>query len=74
MAKRGRPKKLESPIWDRKYYRLSDKRDNQAIRKVKEERMIKAYEYLHLMAYDEPLRSHDINPMKSKISDILDRI
>jgi hypothetical protein len=72
--KRGRPKKVEISIWDKKYYKPSEARDNQAIRKVKEERMLKAYEYLHLMAFDEPIGWFEVNPTKNRISAILDRI
>jgi hypothetical protein len=72
--KRGRPKKLEISHWDKKYYQLSDKRDNDAIRKVKEERMFKAFEYVHLMAKGRPLGWFDINIVKKRISDILDTI
>ena len=74
MGKRGRPKKVEISVWDKKYYRLSDERDNQAIRKVKEERMLKAFEYVYLMAKGRPLGWFEINPVKRQISAILDRI
>ena len=72
--KRGRPKKTTMSHWDKKYYRLSDERDNQAIRIVKEERMFKAFEYIHLMAFDRPLGWFEITPVKKQIGAILDRI
>jgi hypothetical protein len=72
--KRGRPKSTEISHWDKKYYRPSEARDIQAIRKVKEERMFKAFEYVHLMAKGRPLGWFEINIVKGKISAILDRI
>lgn len=72
--KRGRPRKIEVSVWDKKYYRLSNERDNRAHRLVKEERMLKAFDYIHQMAFDKPLGWFDINPAKNRISDILDRI
>ncbi len=72
--KRGRPKKVEISVWDKKYYTLDPKRDHQAIRKVQEERMLKAFEYVHLMAKGRPLGWFDINPTKKRISAILDSI
>jgi hypothetical protein len=72
--KRGRPKKLEVPVWDKKYYSLDPKRDNQAVRKVKEERMFKAFEEVHRQAFDKELGWFDINIVKKKIGAILDTI
>ena len=51
MANRGRPRKLEISVWDKKYYRLSDKRDNQAIDLMIKERLMKAYNDLHILAF-----------------------
>lgn len=72
--KRGRPKKLEIPVWDKKYYTLDPKRDYQAIRKVQEERILKAFEKVHQLAFDEPIGWFEVNPTKNRISAILDRI
>ena len=72
--KRGRPKKEVAEIWEKKYYRLSDARDDQAIRKVLEERMFKAFEDVHIMAFDRPLGWFEINPVKKRIGDILDTL
>ena len=72
--KRGRPKKLEVPVWDKKYYTLDPKRDEQAIRKVREERMFKAFEEVHRLANDRELGWFEINPIKKQIGAILDRI
>ena len=72
--KRGRPRKLEVPVWDKKYYTLDPKRDEQAIRKVREERMFKAFEEVHRLANDRELGWFEINPIKKQIGAILDRI
>lgn len=72
--KRGRPRKVEVEVWERKYYRLSDARDNQAIRKVLEERMFKGFEEVHIMAFDRPLGWFEINPVKKQIGAILDSL
>lgn len=72
--KRGRPKKVEISVWDKKYYTLDPKRDYQAIRKVREERMLKAFEDIHMLAFDEPIGWFEVNPTKKRISDILDSI
>lgn len=72
--KRGRPRKVEVEVWERKYYRLSEARDNQAIRKVLEERMFKGFEEVHIMAFDRPLGWFEINPVKKQIGDILDSL
>lgn len=72
--KRGRPKKVEISVWDKKYYRLSNERDNKAHRLVKEERMLKAFEDIHQLAFDKPIGWFEVNPTKNRISAILDRI
>jgi hypothetical protein len=65
MAKRGRPKNPEISVWDKKYYQLSPERDNVAINKMKEERLIKAYNYVHLMAFGEELSVSQIKHIRS---------
>ncbi len=70
--KRGRPRKVEISVWDKKYYSLDPKRDAQAIRKVNEERLFKAFEEVHRQAFDKELGWFDINPVKKRISAILD--
>tara|TARA_R110000868_G_scaffold116745_3_gene310490 strand:+ start:11306 stop:11536 length:231 start_codon:yes stop_codon:yes gene_type:complete len=72
--KRGRPKTKEVPIWQEKYYVLSEARDNQAIRKTLEERIFKGFEEVHRLANDKDLGWFEINKVKKQIGDILDRI
>ena len=72
--KRGRPKKEEEQIWVKKYYKLSESRDNKAIRITLEERMFKAFNEVHILAFDEPIGWFEINPVKKQISAILDRL
>lgn len=72
--KRGRPKKQEVEVWERKYYRLSDARDNQAIRTTLEERIFKAYEDLHILAFDRNLNQYDVGTVNKVVGAILDRI
>jgi hypothetical protein len=72
--KRGRPKKQEVEVWERKYYRLSESRDNQAIRKVLEERMFKGFEDIHRLANDRELGWFEINVVKKQIGAILDTL
>ena len=63
----GRPKKTEISIWDKKYYRLSDKRDQKALDKVKEERLIKAYNHIHLMAFDKEMSWTQTNAVRKML-------
>jgi len=72
--KRGRPRKVDISVWDKKYYTLDPKRDNQAIRKVNEERLFKAFEEVHRQANERELGWFEINPVKKRIGDILDTI
>lgn len=72
--KRGRPKKQEVEIWERKYYFLSEARDNQAIRKVLEERMFKGFEDVHRLAKGRELGWFEINVVKKQIGAILDTL
>jgi hypothetical protein len=72
--KRGRPKKTEVTMWEEKYYKLSEMRDNQAIRKTLEERMFKAFDNVHALAFDEPIRRIDVLSVKRRISAILDEL
>jgi hypothetical protein len=72
--KRGRPKKIDISVWDKKYYTLDPKKDNRAIRLVKEERMFKAFEEVHRRANHRELGWFEINIVKKRISDILDTI
>ena len=72
--KRGRPRKAEVAIWEEKYYKLSEMRDNQAIRKTLEERMFKAFDNVHIMAFDKPIKRIDVLSVKRRISAILDEL
>ncbi len=69
--KRGRPRKVEISPWDKKYYTADPKRDYQAIRKVSEERLFKAYQDIHMMAFDKEIGWFEVNPVKKGISAIL---
>lgn len=72
--KRGRPKKLEVSVWDKKYYSADPKRDEQALLKVRQERMFKAFEEVHRLANDRELGWFEINIVKKRIDAILDTI
>jgi hypothetical protein len=72
--KRGRPRKAEVTMWEEKYYKLSEMRDNQAIRKTLEERMFKAFDNVHSLAFDEPIRRINVLSVKRRISAILDEL
>ena len=72
--KRGRPKKKEVAVWEEKYYKLSDMRDNQAIRKTLEARMLKAFQDVHMLAFDTPISYGKLMSTKKRISAILDEL
>ena len=69
--KRGRPRTVANDVHVTRYYIPDAKRDNQAVMKVLEERMLKAYQDIHMMAFDEPIGWFGVNPLKKGISAIL---
>jgi hypothetical protein len=72
--KRGRPKKVEVAIWEEKYYKLSESRDNQAIRKTIEERLYNGYASLFTLAYGRSPNQYDRGTINRAVSDILERL
>jgi hypothetical protein len=73
MAKRGRPKTVSNDIHVARYYIPDTRRDDGVRFKAMEERVYKAYEDLHMMAFDEPIGWFEVNRVKRRISDILER-
>ena len=72
--KRGRPKSPEISHWDKKYYRLSEARDIQAIEKLKEERLYKGYSAVFTMAMGREPNQKDVGIINKAVSGILDEI
>ena len=72
--KAGRPKKKELDYWQEKYYRLSEMRDNQAIRKTVEERLHKVYAQVFELANDRKPNQRDMITLNKAVNDILERI
>jgi hypothetical protein len=74
--KRGRPKKEDDSyaVWEKKYYRLSDARDNQVIRKSLELRLHKVYSQVFTLANDREPNQKDVGTINKAVGDILDRI
>lgn len=70
----ARPKKVEVAIWEEKYYRLSDMRDNQAIRKTVEERLHKVYRQVFELAKGRSPNQRDRITINKAVSAILERI
>ncbi len=71
MASRGRPKKLEISVWDRKYYTLDPKQDARAERLVKEERLNKAVTKLFMLAFEKEPNQKDVGIINKAVSAIL---
>jgi len=69
--KRGRPKTVSNDVHVARYYIPDNKRDDSMRFKAMEERAYKAYEELHMLAFDEPIGWFQANPIKKRISDIL---
>jgi hypothetical protein len=57
MAKRGRPPKPEEEngIHKKSYYTISPMREKKALHEVRQDRLIRAYEKIFLLAYDGEL-------------------
>jgi hypothetical protein len=72
--KRGRPKKIDIPHWDKKYYTLDPKRDEQAFYKVKEERLYKGFATLFTLAFHREPNQKDVGTVNKAVNAIIDRI
>ena len=72
--KGGRPKKVEVEIWEEKYYRLSEMRDNQAIRNTVVQRLRKVYTDVFTLAHDKEPNQKDVGKINRAVGGILDRI
>jgi hypothetical protein len=74
MTKRGRPRTKHVAVWEEKYYKLSDMRDNQAIRKTVEDRIYKGFASLFTLAHDREPNQHDRGTINKAVTDIIERI
>jgi hypothetical protein len=72
--KRGRPRTKEVAIWEEKYYKLSDMRDNQAIRKSIEERLYNGYAAVFTLANGREPNQKDVGIINKAVSAILERL
>lgn len=72
--KRGRPRTKEVAIWEEKYYKLSDMRDNQAIRKSIEERLYNGYAAIFTLAMDREPNQKDVGTINKAVNAIIERI
>ena len=72
--KRGRPRKAEVAIWEEKYYRLSEMRDNKAIRKTVEERLFNGFASVFTLAKGREPNQKDVGIINKAIGDILERL
>jgi hypothetical protein len=72
--KRGRPRTKEVAIWEEKYYKLSESRDNHAIRKTIQERLYNGYAAVFTLANDREPNQKDVGTINKAIGDILDRL
>jgi hypothetical protein len=72
--KRGRPKKIEISVWDKKYYTLDPKRDEWSFRKLKEERLYKGFAVLFTLAFGKEPNQKDVGTINKAVNDTIDRI
>lgn len=72
--KRGRPKKVEVAIWEEKYYKLSEARDNYAIRKTIEERLYNGYASLFTLAHERSPNQWDRGNINKAVAGIIERL
>lgn len=72
--KRGRPRKAEVTVWEEKYYKLSDMRDNQAIRKSIEERLYNGYAAIFTLAMDREPNQKDVGKINRAVNAIIERL
>jgi hypothetical protein len=70
----GRPRKAEVAIWEEKYYKLSDMRDNQAIRKTIEDRLYNGYAAVFTLAHDKEPNQKDVGKINKAVAGILERL
>jgi hypothetical protein len=71
MTKRGRPKTVADDVHVKRYYYPSKVQDDAAVFKVMQERLLNAYNEVHLLAYDVELTWSQTNLLKKEISGIL---
>ena len=75
MAKRGRPKKERLyDVWEHKYYVLSDKNNNVALRRSLEDRLFKGYSSLFTLAHGREPNQKDVGTINKLVAGIIDRI
>ena len=72
--KRGRPRKAEVAIWEEKYYKLSDMRDNQAIRKTVEDRLYNGFASVFTLAHDREPNQKDVGKINKAVAAIIERL
>ena len=72
--KRGRPRKIDIPHWDKKYYSLDPKRDEQAYYNLKQERLYKGFATLFALAFDREPNQRDKGTVNKAVNAIIDRI
>lgn len=72
--KRGRPRTKHVAVWEEKYYRLSDMRDNQAIRKTVEDRIYKGFASLFTLAHEREPNQRDVGTINKQVAGIIDKI
>ena len=72
--KMGRPRKAEVAIWEEKYYKLSDMRDNQAIRKTIEDRLYNGYAAVFTLAMGKDPNQKDVGKINKAVAAIIERI
>ncbi len=72
--KRGRPRKIEISHWDKKYYSLDPKRDEQAYYNLKQERLFKGFATIFTLAMDREPNQKDVGTLNKAVADIIDRI
>ena len=72
--KRGRPRKAEVTVWEEKYYKLSEMRDNQAIRKTVEDRLYNGYAAVFTLANDREPNQKDVGKINKAVAAIIERL
>ena len=72
--KRGRPRKAEVTVWEEKYYKLSDMRDNQAIRKTVEDRLYNGFASVFTLAHDREPNQKDVGKINKAVAAIIERL
>lgn len=74
--KRGRPRKKDDmhQVWEHKYYVVSEKRHNWAIRKTVEDRLYKGYKNLFIVVHGREPNQADVRVINKAVTAIIDRI